>query len=96
VKQIEIGEAYPLPEGLSIIPLSVPHRKECSKIYGFFLRGRWKRLLYIPDIDRWEDWDTNLDNLMTDNDYYLIDGTFYSEKELKSIWRSYIKFRIRR
>jgi len=86
---IEHGQAYNLPEGTSITPLLVPHRNEFSETFGFILQGKEKRLLYIPDIDRWEDWDVNLDEVMKDIDYCLIDGTFYSQQELEGIGRSY-------
>jgi pyrroloquinoline quinone biosynthesis protein B len=83
------GQGFPLPEGASIIPLTVPHRNEFSETFGFILQGSKKRLLYIPDIDRWDDWDVNLNDVLQHMDYLLIDGTFYSEKELENIGRSY-------
>lgn len=89
LKQLEISQAYSLPEEASIIPLCIPHRNEFSETFGFIIQGKRKRLLYIPDIDRWEAWDVNLDEVMEGIDYCLIDGTFYSAKELKKIGRSY-------
>ena len=44
-----------------------------------------KSAIYIPDIDSWEQWDalgTKLEDIITVNDYLLIDGTFYSGDEL--------------
>jgi pyrroloquinoline quinone biosynthesis protein B len=89
LNSLKDGRAFRLPEGASIIPLSVPHRNEFSETFGFILQGSGKRLLYIPDIDRWEDWDIDLDEIMRDIDYCLIDGTFYSEEELEGIGRAY-------
>lgn len=86
---LQAGQAYELPEGASIIPLSVPHRNEFSETYCFLIQGKQKRLLYIPDIDRWEQWDINLDGLLKDIDYCFIDGTFYSTEEFEQIGRSY-------
>ncbi len=89
LEPIKDGQAFSLPEQASLLPLAVPHRNEFSETFGFVLRGSKKRLLYIPDIDRWEDWHVDLDEIMRDVDYCLIDGTFYSEKELEGIGRSY-------
>lgn len=89
LKPLENGQAFALPGGTSMLPLIVPHRNEFSETFGFILQGKLKRLLYIPDIDRWEDWDIELDKIMQDVDYCLIDGTFYSEKELAGIGRFY-------
>lgn len=62
--------------------LHVPHRDEVSDTYGFIVQGPKKRLLFIPDIDKWERWDTDLDSLIQMVDYALLDATFFSEEEL--------------
>ncbi|NDD80879.1 MAG: pyrroloquinoline quinone biosynthesis protein PqqB [Flavobacteriia bacterium] len=62
--------------------LSVPHRDEVSDTYGFIVQGPNKRLLFLPDIDKWERWETDLDSLLQTVDYALVDATFYSDREL--------------
>ncbi len=62
--------------------LSVPHRDEVSDTYGFIVQGPTKRLLFLPDIDKWERWETDLDSLLQTVDYALVDATFYSDREL--------------
>lgn len=89
LKQLENEQAYQLPEGANITPLLIPHRNEFSETFGFIIQGKQKRLLYIPDIDRWEEWDVDLEEVMIDIDYCIIDGTFYSTEELDGIGRSH-------
>jgi pyrroloquinoline quinone biosynthesis protein B len=60
----------------------VPHRDEVSDTYGFIIQGPAKRLLFLPDIDKWERWETDLDSLIQTVDYALVDATFYSDREL--------------
>ncbi|MDG1252993.1 MAG: MBL fold metallo-hydrolase [Schleiferiaceae bacterium] len=62
--------------------LQVPHRDEISDTYGFIIQGPSKRLLFIPDIDKWERWEIDLDSLIESVDYALLDATFYSTEEL--------------
>ncbi|WP_077328764.1 MBL fold metallo-hydrolase [Virgibacillus siamensis] len=89
LETLKFKQDYQLTDGAGITPLLIPHRNEFSETFGFIIYGRQKRLLYIPDIDRWEQWNVNLGEVMRDIDYCFIDGTFYSEKELASIGRSY-------
>lgn len=66
---------------LKVTPLKVPHRDEYSETVGFLIEGK-KKLLFIPDIDKWEKWDRSLDSLIREVDLALIDGTFFDIDEL--------------
>lgn len=80
---------FELDEGVKVLPISVPHRNEYSETFGFIINGPNKRLLYIPDIDRWGGWDQNLMDMVSTVDYCLLDGTFYSTDELTATGRNY-------
>ena len=41
-----------------------------------------KKILYIPDIDKWHLWDRNIKEMIKIVDYALLDGTFYKDGEL--------------
>ena len=72
-----------LEEGLRITPLPVPHRDELSDTVAFLVeREGGRSLLYLPDIDSWEEWDRELAELAGLWDYLLVDGSFYSGAEL--------------
>ena len=67
---------------LSIIPFKVPHRDEFSETVGFKIEGPSKSLVFIPDIDKWSKWQTDIIDIVENSDYSLLDGTFYDINEL--------------
>jgi len=67
---------------LTVTPIQVPHRDEYSETAGFIIKGKNKKALFIPDIDKWEKWDKNLKQLVHEFDYLLLDATFYDSKEI--------------
>jgi len=74
-----------LTEDLSITPASVPHRDEHSETVGFLVRGPRRRLLYIPDIDGWQDWEAlgeRIEDHLAAVDLAFLDGSFFSAGEL--------------
>lgn len=74
--------AVELPGGLSVTPIEVPHRDEFTDTVGFLIEGGRGRVLFIPDIDKWEKWDRSLRALADSVDVLLVDGTFASMGEL--------------
>ena len=76
------GEAVELVPGLSITPLPVPHRGEYSDTVAFLIRGPRRTLLYLPDIDSWEEWQVAIEDLLREVDVALVDGTFFGQGEL--------------
>jgi pyrroloquinoline quinone biosynthesis protein B len=81
--QMEADLEIPLNRELSIYPFLVPHRSEISETIGFKIKGKNSSIIYIPDIDSWEEWEIDIGKLIEDNDILFIDGTFYHEEELK-------------
>ena len=67
---------------VEVTPIQVPHRDEYSETAGYIIKGKNKKALFIPDIDKWEKWDKNLIDLVEDYDYLLLDATFYNSKEI--------------
>ena len=60
----------------------VPHRPEFSDTVGYMFRGPRQTILYVPDIDSWEEWDRPVAELVAGVDVALIDGSFYSGDEV--------------
>ena len=82
LNQLEANSPINLSEDLSITPIPVPHRDEFSETVGFRVDGPEKSLLFIPDIDKWERWPRNINELVKDVDIAFLDGTFYDNTEL--------------
>ena len=66
-----------LADNLEVEVLDVPHREEFTDTLGFIFTGREKSLLYIPDIDRWEELEPSIEELAERVDILLLDGSFW-------------------
>lgn len=73
-----------LSDSLSVIPLLVPHRDEYSETVGYLISGPRKKLLFIPDIDKWEKWNQDINTLIKQVDFALIDATFFDAAEINN------------
>lgn len=71
-----------LNDRLSITPIEVPHRDEYSDTYGFIVTGPSRKVLWLPDIDKWERWDRRIEDLIASVDVAFLDGTFFDADEL--------------
>jgi pyrroloquinoline quinone biosynthesis protein B len=67
---------------LKVTPLKVPHRDEYSETVGFIIQSDKKKVLFIPDIDKWEKWEKDIIAEVGKVDMALLDGTFYKNGEL--------------
>jgi pyrroloquinoline quinone biosynthesis protein B len=67
---------------LHVLPFQVPHRDEFSETVGYQIIGPNKKVIFIPDIDKWQKWNQNLAEVVRANDVVLIDGTFYEDGEI--------------
>ncbi len=83
LKTLRKGERpYFLAGEIEVSTIEVPHRDEFSETLAYLISSKSKRLLFIPDIDKWEKWSVDIDSLIAEVDYALLDATFYDEKEL--------------
>ncbi len=67
---------------LKVTPFLVPHRDEYSETVGYKITGPTKSAIFIPDINKWQDWQTDIVKMIASVDYALIDGAFYADGEL--------------
>ena len=87
LEQVELREVGPgsvveLTPTLSAQPLAVPHRDELSDTVAWLLSARGRRLLYLPDIDKWQKWSIDIRDLLKTVDLAFIDGSFFDAGEL--------------
>ena len=71
-----------LGANLSISSFYVPHRNELSETVGYKVQSDKKSVIYIPDVDSWEECGFNILDMVSQNDYLFLDGTFYDKSEL--------------
>ncbi len=82
IRGLKDDSAIELSSNLTVKPLLVPHRDEYSETVGFIISGPNKKVLFIPDIDKWEKWDRDINQLIREVDYAFLDGTFYRNGEI--------------
>lgn len=82
IERIAAGQTVQLNERISVVPFLVPHRDEYSETVGFRIHGPSRTVLYLPDIDKWERWDVDIEQILSDVDVAYLDGTFFDEREL--------------
>jgi pyrroloquinoline quinone biosynthesis protein B len=82
IKEINFGSSTKELTNIYITPFQVPHRDEYSETAGYIIKGKNKKALFIPDIDKWEKWDRDISEIATEFDFLLIDATFYDSKEI--------------
>ncbi len=84
LQSIQADNTVAITSNISITPIVVPHRDEYSETVGFVIVTSNKKVLFIPDIDKWEKWQQSIVSEIAKVDVALIDGTFYASDELPS------------
>jgi pyrroloquinoline quinone biosynthesis protein B len=83
IREIEPGVEVELTPALRVTAIKVPHRDEDSDTVAFLVRGPARRVLWLPDIDKWEKWDRHLGEFLDDPALTaFLDGTFFSADEV--------------
>ncbi len=75
-----------LSNNVVVTPYQVPHRDEYSETVGYKINTKDKAVLFIPDIDNWDEWERDfnikIEDMIRDVDFAFLDSTFYSDDEL--------------
>lgn len=79
---IDSGTAVDLGSRVRVVAFPVPHRGEYSETVGFRIDGPTNRVLYVPDTDSWDGWDTPIEDHLADVGVALLDATFFAANEL--------------
>jgi pyrroloquinoline quinone biosynthesis protein B len=85
IRPLADGELAVLEPGIIATPLLVPHRQEFSEVVGFRIEAPKHKVLFIPDIDSWEQWDaagTRIEDEIAKVDVAYLDGTFFANGEI--------------
>jgi len=82
LQSLKADSTVSLTASLKVTPVKVPHRDEFSETVGFVIESDKKKILFIPDIDKWEKWYKDIVAEVGKVDMALLDGTFYKYGEL--------------
>ena len=84
ISPLENKETNQLSSNISVTPFLVPHRDEYSETVGYIIRGPSKSVLFIPDINKWDKWESNIVEKIKKVDYAFLDATFYDGEEINN------------
>ena len=84
LKTMQPNRSENLSSELSVQAFQVPHRDEFSETVGYQIKGTNKSALFIPDIDKWQKWESSIIDAIKEVDYAFIDATFFSGTEIKA------------
>lgn len=84
IELMELADGQPVEVSarVTITPFLVPHRDEYTETVGYRIDGPNKSAVFIPDIDKWEMWETDIRDIVRSVDYALVDATFFMDGEL--------------
>jgi pyrroloquinoline quinone biosynthesis protein B len=71
-----------LSKNIRIKPILVPHRDEFSETVGYVISTQHKKVMFIPDIDKWSKWQRDIVQEVGKVDLALLDATFYQNGEI--------------
>lgn len=79
------GQPVELTPRLAVSAWDVPHRREYAETAGFRIQGPELSVVFIPDIDSWEEWadqGIRIEDVVMEDDLIYIDATFFDNNEL--------------
>lgn len=82
LQPLQADSTVQLNTSFKVTAVRVPHRDEFSETVSFIIESDKKKVLFIPDIDKWEKWERDIVAEIGKIDIALLDGTFYKNGEL--------------
>ena len=76
------GRTIRLNERMSVTPFLVPHRDEYSETVGIHVRGPNRSAVFLPDVDKWDRWQTRIEDVLSKVDVAFLDGNIDADGEL--------------
>ncbi len=81
LEPLEADQPVALGKDIRVTPFLVPHRDEYTETVGYLIEGPRRKVVFIPDIDKWERWSQPIEALIARVDRLYLDGTFYEAAE---------------
>ncbi|WP_265198343.1 MBL fold metallo-hydrolase [Aureitalea sp. L0-47] len=84
LRELSHREKVELSSQVEVVPFLVPHRDEYSETVGYIIEAFGNKIVFIPDIDKWEKWERSIVEIIEEVDYAFLDATFYSGEEINT------------
>ncbi|WOD42311.1 MBL fold metallo-hydrolase [Hwangdonia lutea] len=83
LKPLQNDSTIVLNSKLKVTPFLVPHRDEYSETVGYKIEGQNKSAIFIPDINKWQQWQRSIIDEVKKVDYAFLDASFFRDGELE-------------
>jgi pyrroloquinoline quinone biosynthesis protein B len=83
LQDISADSVVHLSKEISVTHFLVPHRDEFTETVGFNIHYHQSNILFIPDIDKWNKFHKNINEMIQKSSVALLDGTFYKDGEIE-------------
>lgn len=86
LEPLPIETAFELLPGITITAIEVPHRAEWeTDTVALLVAGSNATVLYLPDIDRWDEWDHDIAAVVAEVDIAFLDGCFWAAPTSRNV-----------
>jgi pyrroloquinoline quinone biosynthesis protein B len=85
IEPLVADESVSLATDLRVTPILVPHRQEYTEVVGFRIDGPRRSVLFVPDINSFEEldaWGVRVEELIAEVDIAYLDGCFWDQGEI--------------
>ena len=86
LEPLPIETAFELLPGITLTAIEVPHRAEWeTDTVALIVTGLKANVLYVPDIDRWDEWDRDIAAVVAEVDAAFLDGCFWAAPTSRNV-----------
>jgi pyrroloquinoline quinone biosynthesis protein B len=86
IEPFEMNAPLQISTHVRATPIAVPHRSEWgTETVAFRFDGPEQSLLYLPDIDTWDEWEHDIGSVVESVDVALLDGCFWEPFALPGV-----------
>lgn len=82
LQRLQADSTVILKNGIKVTAWLVPHRDEYSETVGYLIEGPHKKIVFLPDINKWSEWKKSLETILAQVDIAYLDATFYQDGEI--------------
>ena len=86
LRELVADRPVELEADVKVTAFLVPHRQEYSEVAGYRIDGPGRSVLFLPDIDSWEEWDEQgrrIEDQIAAVDVAYLDASFYANGEIQ-------------
>ncbi|HEX5164878.1 MAG TPA: MBL fold metallo-hydrolase [Thermomicrobiales bacterium] len=86
LEPLPLDTAFELLPGITLTAVEVPHRAEWeTDTVALLIAGPNAITLYLPDIDRWDEWEHDIASIVSTVDAAFLDGCFWNAPTSRNV-----------